>query len=164
MTETKDQIKTKVLQWLNEEDRSPTELDDPSTELNIAVPIQENGSISVIFRREKKDSVYLVARISFSPLDKQAFSKLPPDRKKSFTDELNHLLLLVNVEYSLLPNAEIMESVNLSKAIYFDALTKDRFFDTILLIRRSIEIAKWCYGKHLGHKSSTGTLFNCLLL
>jgi hypothetical protein len=54
MTETKDQIKTKVLQWLNEEDRSPTELDDPSTELNIAVPIQENGSISVIFRREKK--------------------------------------------------------------------------------------------------------------
>jgi hypothetical protein len=61
----------------------------------------------------------------------------------------------MNVDYVLFPDSIDLKSVRISKAIYFDALTKDKFFETILLIKRAAKIAKWCISKHLGQKGST---------
>jgi hypothetical protein len=155
MSKSKDQTKTRVLNWLDEEGRSPTKMDDSLSELNISIALIENEGINVVFRKDKRDSVYITAQISFSPLDTQAFSKLSHDRKKLFTDELNYTLILMNVDYVLFPDSIDLKSVRISKAIYFDALTKDKFFETILLIKRAAKIAKWCISKHLGQKGST---------
>jgi hypothetical protein len=61
MSKSKDQTKTRVLNWLDEEGRSPTKMDDSLSELNISIALIENEGINVVFRKDKRDSVYITA-------------------------------------------------------------------------------------------------------
>jgi hypothetical protein len=145
------------LKWLEEENRSPREVDDLEADLNIGIAIDENEGLNVIFNKKAKDSVIVGAQVSFSELDVQAFSKLGNEKKRIFLEELTHSLLQLNVEHLVRPNGESMENVLITKVIYFDGLTKHKLFDTILLIRRGIRLVRWCYGKHLHPKPISGS-------
>jgi len=48
--------------------------------------------------------------------------------------ELKYSLLQLNIQFNFHPNEEIIESVLLSKRIYFDGLSKKIFFDDIFVI------------------------------
>ena len=144
----------KVLKWLDEENQSPREIGDPTTDLNIAIPIDEHNNIHVIFDKNRSDSVFVVAQVGFTPLEKHAFSALTEAKKFGFIDDLNYSMLQLNIGFVFHPTAPTMESLRITKPIYFDGLTKDKLFETNLLVTRGIHIARWCYKKHLQPKSS----------
>jgi hypothetical protein len=146
---SKSQVKNQVIKWLEEENLNPTEMVDPIADLNLGIAINDNEGFNIIFNKNKKDSFFVGTQIKFSKLDRHAFSTLPPERKSKFLQDLNYALLQINVEYLLHPNPENMEYVHVEKHIFFDSISKQKLFDAILLIRRAIELTKWCYQKHL---------------
>jgi hypothetical protein len=163
MPESKNAVKTKVLRWLDAENRPTMKVRDPVAELNVSVAINSE-SINVIFNPDKRDSLLLGVQVSFSPLDKQAFTRLQQDKKNAFIDELVYSLIYINVEFVIIPNLDNMEAVRMSKNIYFDALTKDKLFDSILLMKRAVELVRWCYNKHLSPPRRADPLLSAFLL
>ena len=50
--------------------------------------------------------------------------------------DLQRSLLEINVEYEFKPNIDNLESIIIKKTIYFDALTKHKFMNTIFALQR----------------------------
>jgi hypothetical protein len=62
--------------------------------------------------------------------------------QKRFYFDLELALLQMNVHFIIKKNMEELQSLEISKVIFFDGLTKDTFFNTIDTVRNSIEIAR----------------------
>jgi hypothetical protein len=60
------------------------------------------------------------------------------DEKFKVLWDLQRSLLEINVEHELIPNFNNLEKVNIKKTVFFDALTKDKFMDTIFALQRGV--------------------------
>ena len=106
--------------------------------------------MNIIFNKDKNDSLMVGAQPKFTQLDIQTFSMLPHDKRSEFFQDLRYTLLKINIEYVVYPSPPSkIEFVQIMKPVYFDGLTKGKLFNTTLLVRRAIELTKWCFGKHL---------------
>jgi hypothetical protein len=59
-----------------------------------------------------------------------------------FYFELELALLQMNVYFVINKNMRELQSLEISKVVFFDGLTKDTFFDTINTVHNSIEISR----------------------
>jgi hypothetical protein len=79
------------------------------------------------------------------------------DDKFKILWDLQHSLLVINVEHELFPNFDNLEKVNIKKTVYFDALTKDKFMNIIFVLQRGVFLVNLMHhqlgGKY--YKSST---------
>jgi hypothetical protein len=103
---------------------------------------------------EKKDSIRFKASAYLSPDDQRAFSRLDKGKKDSFLKAVRYSLLSTDLDHNLVPDGDILQHISVTKVIYFDGLTKDRFFDTILLLKRALGLLDLAYYEHLRYKSS----------
>lgn len=62
--------------------------------------------------------------------------------QKRFYFDLELALLQMNVHFIIKKNMQELQSLEISKVVFFDGLTKDTFFNTINTVRNSIEIAR----------------------
>jgi hypothetical protein len=59
-----------------------------------------------------------------------------------FYFDLELALLQMNVYFIIKKHMRKLQSLEISKVLFFDGLTKDRLFNTINSVRNSIEIAR----------------------
>jgi hypothetical protein len=59
-----------------------------------------------------------------------------------FYFDLELALLQMNVYFIIKKNMRELQSLEISKVLFFDGLTKDRLFNTVNTVRNSIEIAR----------------------
>lgn len=59
-----------------------------------------------------------------------------------FYFDLELALLQMNIYFIIKKNMRELQSLEISKVLFFDGLTKDRLFNTINSVRNSIEIAR----------------------
>jgi hypothetical protein len=59
-----------------------------------------------------------------------------------FNFDLELALLQMNVYFIIKKNMRELQSLEISKVLFFDGLTKDGLFNTIKTVRNSIEIAR----------------------
>lgn len=154
----KKQVIEKITCWINEEhyhsDMRTSEV--PHADLNIAVRYNRYN-VSVILRKDRKDMVSIVSRQNFSAQDKRIFSQLTEEKKKLFFEDLEFSLLPMNVSYMVHPDRNVLEYVHIEKSIYFDGLTKDRFYDSIFAVVRALHMTSLIYIKHLKSGSRTSS-------
>lgn len=56
------------------------------------------------------------------------------------------LLIQINLIYTILPEPpKKIDSIELTRQIYFDAITRDKFFDAILAILRGLQVVRLNY-------------------
>lgn len=61
---------------------------------------------------------------------------------------------MMNVGHRFDPDAENLERIRIMKTIYFDGLTKDKFFDTIFALIRASSIVELLMLTYLGIRRS----------
>jgi hypothetical protein len=88
------------------------------------------------------------------PDDQRAYSRLDWERKDSFLRAVRWALLNIDVDHQISPNADILQSISITKTIYFDGLTRDRFFNSVLLLKRAFGLLDLAYCDHLRFGSS----------
>jgi hypothetical protein len=130
----KKQIMEKVKQWLTEENYQFNQIEDPNSYFHFQL---QNPNVSIYSGKSEIDSMTLATFIRFPKLDKQMFSFIAIEGKKFFWN-LQNALNQLNVSYSLYPNIESIERVDINKKIYFDGLTKNTVFNVLLDINRAI--------------------------
>jgi hypothetical protein len=118
----KKEIMQNVNNWLEEERYAFGIIYDPQTDLNISISFNEYTGCNVILT--KNDSLLLiVTEVTFSEEDKKTFAHLKKESKLVFIQELGYSLSQVNVQYSIYPDSENMDYIQIRYIIYFDGLT-----------------------------------------
>lgn len=150
----KKEVIERITRWINEEHyliRMQT-YKDRYADFHAAVQYNRY-KVSIIIRKDRKDMVSIVSRQNFSDQDKKIFSHLREEKKKPFFEDLEFSLLPMNISYSVHPDRNKMEYVHLEKSIYFDGLTKDRFYDSIFAVVRALHMTSLLYIKYLSSGS-----------
>jgi hypothetical protein len=77
------------------------------------------------------------------------------ERKNAYALDLQMQLLMLNVEFNFEPeDIYNLEKINIGKTVYFDGINKDKFFDTIFVLRRVGGIIDLLASVHLGIRNT----------
>jgi hypothetical protein len=145
----KKEIIQNVNNWLEEEQRYAFGMIyDPKTDLNISISFDEYTGCNVILTKNNS-LLLIVTEVTFSEQDKKTFAHLKKENKLVFIQELGYSLSQVNVQYSIYPDSENMEYIQIRHIIYFDGLTKNSLFHGISEVIRAIGLARLVYQKDL---------------
>lgn len=146
----KKEIIQNVNNWLEEEEERYAFgiIYDPKTDLNISISFDEYTGCNVILTKNNS-LLLIVTEVTFSEQDKKIFAHLKKENKLVFIQELGYSLSQVNVQYSIYPDYENMEYIQIRHIIYFDGLTKNSLFHGISEVIRAIGLARLIYQKDL---------------
>lgn len=141
-------------QWLDEEKLQYTLKDISSTSFKATLQLTASFRVAIEVPEETADSVRFLASAYLTPADQRSFSRLSDGKKDSFLKTVRHSLFSLDVDHNLVPDGNFLQHISIAKVIYFDGLTKDKFFDTILLLKRALGLLNLAYCEHLRYNSS----------
>lgn len=155
----RDAIK-KVISWLREEGLEPNEITHLRKDAcYYGVVISDQGekkeqrenqrreAFHILFPIDKLDSLRISQIIIFDLQSQKSYASLAAKtngilEQKRFYFDLELALLQMNVHFIIKKNMQELQSLEISKVVFFDGLTNDTFFNTINTVRNSIEIAR----------------------
>jgi hypothetical protein len=150
----------KVKSWLREEGFEPKEIthlrkdasyygvvvSERAEETNLG-EIQRREAFHILFPNDRLDSLSISEIIILDLQSQKSYASLA-DRpsgileQNTFYFDLKLALLQMNVNFAIKKNMRELQSLEISKVVFFDGLTKDTLFETINTVHNSIEIAK----------------------
>ena len=145
----KEQFITIIPKWLNEEKARFDQVQDSVADLNVAVTVSTMHRVNVIVNKESLDSVLFITSIGFSPDDQNTFSHLKEDARRKFLRAIKRDLINIGVAFATPPNEMNVQSIQMSKTVYFDGLTKNSFFETLLTVSRALMAVQLSYETYL---------------
>jgi hypothetical protein len=70
--------------------------------------------------------------------DQRAYFRLDREKKESFLRAVSWALLNIDVDHQINPDGDTLQSISVTKTIYFDGLTMGKFFGSILPLKRAL--------------------------
>jgi hypothetical protein len=147
-TNGKRDVIEKIERWLDEETYKSEKSEKAYADFSVVIyPPNPNQNIGLdlFLEREKTDRITLAVNSALSQQDQKIFSYVKRDTRQKLLRELKYSLLQLNIQFTFHPNEETIESVLLSKRIYFDGLNKNIFFDAIFVIIRGLALINLKY-------------------
>ncbi len=137
------QVAQKLKQWLIEEkgEWQFNKKADPTVFLNLEL-ISGSRSVNAILESER-DSVLLMTKLMLENEQIMAYSLQPQLEKRKFSANLLILLYQMGIAAGLPRDpGEKIETISLQRVIFFDGLSKDKFFDTLFTMIMGIEVIR----------------------
>ena len=155
----RDAIK-KVVKWLREEGLEPQEIThlrkdacyygvviSDQAEKTEQTEKKRREAFHILFPIDKLDSLRISEIVIFDLKSQKSYTSLATKKngileQNRFYFDLELALLQMNVYFVMKKNMRELQSLEISKVVFFDGLTKDTFFNAINTVRNSIEIAR----------------------
>ena len=138
-------ISYKIKQWLEAERLDCVTLIGEfakNTIFSYHVTLESGTEITVFQPSDKNDSITISATLFLSEEKVKSLRKKHTSIQQSTFSEVLIKLAPLDVEVSL-EGGEIFQRININHQIYFDGLTKDRFFRAISTVNRAYRVAEW---------------------
>lgn len=150
----------KVIDWLREEGLEPQEITHLRKDAcYYGVVILDEGekteqvgdhrrdAFHILFPINRLDTLRISEIIIFDLKTQKSYASLAAKtngilEQNRFYFDLELALLQMNVYFIIKKNMRELQSLEISKVLFFDGLTKDSLFNTINTVRNSIEIAR----------------------
>src|SRR5215218_3823550 len=150
----------KVFDWLREEGLEPQEITHLrkdacyygvviSDEAEKTEQREKQGreAFHILFPIDRFDSLRISEIIIFDLQSQKSYSSLVAKtngilEQNRFYFDLELALLQMNVYFIIKKNMRELQSLEISKVVFFDGLTKDTLYNTINTVRNSIKIAR----------------------
>lgn len=150
----RNEVVERIVEWLNAEPLAYTLKENDSDRFRATIELSHNLNLDVQLSSQRPDRVMLLTNAYLGPDDQRAHSRLDREKKESFLRAVRCALLNIDVDHQISPKADTLQSIFITKTIYFEGLTRDRFFDSILLLKRAFGLLDLAYGDHLRFRSS----------
>jgi hypothetical protein len=149
------EIMQRIIEWLNVEGVAYILKENDSEKFRATIELSPSLNLDIQLTSERSERITLLTRAYLAPDDQRAFYRLDPERRESFLRAVRWALLNIDVDHQINPNADILQSISIIKIIYFDGLTKDKFFSSISLLKRAFGLLDLAYCDHLRFRSSS---------
>jgi hypothetical protein len=134
-----EEYSNKIRQWLKEEgSTNPTEHSDEDTKLALDIKFN-NNTMTIGFLKTKMDSIAIATKLPVDEGEQKMIKHLK--NKEDIVLDLKRFLynLHISPEFTRDEQGDTITEIFLQKVIYFDGLTKDKFFEGIFDISNSVE-------------------------
>jgi hypothetical protein len=136
----KDEVKEQILKWLSQEQDWKVEVStDPYYYFTCLVRLSESMGCNICIENHI-ERVNVIGNAMLSQSDRINY-KLSAE-KDEFWIDLRMNLIHVGINVAAIPGIESLESIQLTKPIYFDGLSQDKFIDVILRVTDALELAE----------------------
>jgi len=139
--EVLERIKT----WLDEEGFRYAQIigkQAHNTLFNYLVTLPSGTTINIFQLSNKKDSICISTGLIFTSEQMRLFSQKTKTERNEILSEMRFKLASVDVEFSF-AGGEIPNTIRIDHPIYYDALSKDRFFKAIAAVFKAFNMAGW---------------------
>lgn len=152
MNQPREPVEVKALLqgWLVEEGFQVREVEDPRAHFNLATQHPAGIRLHVAQPRDRKDRVMVVGKVELSPRDLSRFRSLEAKAREDFLWDLRFALITNQVQFQLLPNAHDPTAILLTRAIWYDGLTKHQFMETLQRVVDAAFLTIWKFRRLLG--------------
>ena len=140
----------KIRQWLKEEDFEFNERPDKETKLTIDIIEDKYTIISIAFHKDSLDSIIIAAHIHFNENEQNMLKSLKT--KTEIVRDIRKFIIQMHLDPRFPIFADSIKNIFFQKTIYFDGLTKDRFFEVLTDISNTISFIRGTFFK-LGSQS-----------
>jgi hypothetical protein len=138
-----DEALERIKTWLDEEDFKYAQVmgkQAQNTLFNYLVTLPSGKTINIFQPSNKKDSIGVSTGLRFTPEQMRLFSQKTKTEIKEILSEMQFRLASIDVELGF-TGGKIPTTIQISHPIYYDALTKDRFFKAIGTVYKALMIA-----------------------
>lgn len=139
------EVPERIKRWLEAEEFSYVQIIGEqalNTLFSYVVTLPSGTKISVFQPSNKKDSICVSAALVLSVDQVKKLRQKSKIEREEIFSELHFKLASVDVEFSF-EGGEIYRRIVISHPIYFDALTKDRFFKAVSTVYKAFSLASW---------------------
>lgn len=146
-----DEALERIQTWLDEENfRYAQVMGKPAqdTLFNYLITLPSGTTINTFQPSDKKDSIAISTGLRFTPEQMKLFSQKTKTERNEILSEMRFKLASLDVEFSF-TGGKIPSIIRISHPIYYDALTKDRFFKAIGTVYKALMIAGWAFTQSL---------------
>ena len=151
----KNEIVQRIIEWLDAERLAYMLKENDSEKFRATIQLSQSLNLDIQLTSERSERITLLTHAYLAPDDQRAYHRLDPERRESFLRAVRWALLNIDVDHQFNPNADILQSICITKTIYFDGLTRDRFFNSISLLKRAFGLLDLAYCDHLRFRSSS---------
>ncbi len=127
-----------IEEWLDDEGFSCWKLSDKKSCFSFKIAKDEYPPLMVLQPKGRYDSVLVTGNVRFSSEDQKKLSALPEQEKNFLLFDLRMVLLSTECRSQFTPSLKSWDSIRLSKTVFYDGLTKDRFFEIVDVVSRAI--------------------------
>lgn len=151
----RQEVVQRIIKWLDAEALSYKLKENDSERFRATIELNQNLDLDIQLTSQRPDRVMLLTQAYLAPDDQKAYSRLDPEKKETFLRAVRWALLNIDVDHQINPNADTLQSISISKMIYFDGFTRDKFFNSVLLLKRAFGLLDLAYCDHLRFRSSS---------
>ena len=130
---SKQEVIDTVKRWLKEEEYEVSLVPDESTDYSFMI-VKEYMVLNVGFHKRSTDSLIVGGKIRFSPEEQSIIKYITTNLELLY--DIDIICAQLNLELVTTPvkeNGEYsLEDIRLFKTLYFDGLTKQSFFDSLI--------------------------------
>ena len=148
------EVAKQILEWLKAEGVAYRPKENDSSSFRATINLSQNLNLNIQLSRHRPDRLILSTNAYLAPDDQRAYFRLDRGKKESFLRAVRGALLNMDVDHQISPNGDTLQSISITKTIYFDGLTRDKFFSSILLLKRAFGLLDLTYCDHLRFSSS----------
>lgn len=144
------QVKKRIEKWLLDEGFAVWEFADENSHFAYKANRDDCLPLSIFQPQNKNDSVLVVGDIRLSEESQKKLSAAPEEERKFMLYEFRMVLLSTECRWRFIPSSESWKAIRISKAVFYDGLSKDRFFGTVDVVTRAISSVilafQWKFG------------------
>lgn len=123
-----DEIMRKVREWLVEEGIYKDKAIDEDTTYHFVVenPPRSGRLTHLVQPKAREDLLLIASAIDLSQEHYEALKAMPKPKREEILWDIRFQLLFRESEFQMVPSAEELKTIQFTRPIYFDGLTKDR--------------------------------------
>jgi hypothetical protein len=119
-----------------------------NTIFSFHVTLPSGTELTVLQPSDKKDSLMVSATLFLTEEQSKRLRQKPLCVQEDTLSDLRFKLAPLEVELKI-EGGEIYRRISINHQIYFDGLTKDRFFRAVSTVKRAYELAEWILEQQL---------------
>jgi hypothetical protein len=138
---SKEVVARTVKQWLIDEGLPADDVKDLNCDYNFKTAYGSKN-IHVAFHKRSKDSLIIIGKVHFEP-DQQVMLRYTKTKREILFD-IETLFIMKDVDFILETNTKeqefTIEDIKLQKTIFFDGLSKDRFYSVLYQVSNCLQL------------------------
>lgn len=139
MTQIKG-VRERIETWLTDEEFSVWKFGDVDSRFSYKVSRNDCLPLSILQPQSKTDSVLIVSDIRLTDEDQKKLMKIPEKERKFMLFDFRMALLSTGCRWQFIPSTDSWKSIRVSKSVFYDGLSKDRFFEIVDVVMRAVSL------------------------
>jgi len=145
-----EDVEGTVEEWLKAEGFSVWKLADDDSLFSFKATRDECSPLLVLQPQSKGDSLLVTCDVRLADQGQKKLSTLPEKEREFMLYDLRMVLLSTECRCHFVPSAKAWNAIRISKPVFYDGLTKDRFFETMDTVARAVSAViltfQWKFG------------------